>query len=82
VNDFVLEHIHIVDLIYLVACVAGGSSHASAFANFLAGFAREDGGSAARSPAHESRQLRRLFISWLWMIEEDFSQIAFLDARR
>ena len=33
---------------------------ASLLANFLAGFAREDGGSAARSPAHESRQLRRL----------------------
>ena len=32
----------------------------SPLANFLAGFAREDGGSAARSPAHESRQLRRL----------------------
>ena len=39
---------------------AGNSLAASPLANFLAGFAREDGGSAARSPAHESRQLRRL----------------------
>jgi len=42
---------------------AGNSLAASPLVNSLAGFAREYGGSAARSPAPESRQLRRLCYS-------------------
>jgi len=51
---------------------AGNSLAASPLANFLAG-----GGSAARSPAHESRQLRRLW-KYIQIVKESCaSRISF-----